>query len=74
MFHPTRSRDQIRLLAAKLELSPVELLILAREAAHDGTLLSVNHLKAIHLGELVRLLKEADDSIALAQQVRAVYN
>lgn len=67
MFHPTRSRDQIRLLAAKLELSPVELLILAKEAAHDATLLSVERLKAVHEIELIHILKELEWSKQLAQ-------
>jgi hypothetical protein len=57
MMYPTRVRDQIRLLAADLAITPVELLILARESAHDATLLSVDHLKAVQAQQLLETLK-----------------
>jgi len=48
--------DTILRIARELQISPAQLLILAREAAHDSCLLSVNHLnregQILLIGEL----------------------
>jgi hypothetical protein len=49
---------RIAALVEELKLSPVELLELAREAAHDHDLLSVHHLRSSGLLELLRSLGE----------------
>ncbi len=68
MFTVARVSDQIHFLAGMLGISPAELLNLAREAAEDATLLSVEHLTADHARLLLDTLTIIRWTRTLAQE------